>query len=171
VRGRRVLVAGDGRLGLLCAHVLALAGAEVTVAGHHPARAALLPASVRHLTRLLDDDGQPELPEAAWPLAVEATGQPNVLPRLLRCVEPQGTVILKTTSERYAELDLAPLVVNEQTLLGSRCGRLAPALELLASGRIPVEGFVAARYPLGRATEALDQAARRGTLKVLIDLT
>ena len=169
--GRRVLVAGDGRLGLLCAHVLALAGAEVTVAGHHPGRAALLPASVRHVTGLLDGDGRPERPDARWPLAVEATGRTDVLPRLLRCVEPRGTVILKTTSERHAELDLAPLVVDEQTLVGSRCGRLAPALELLASGGIPVEGFVAARYPLERATEALDQAARRGTLKVLIDLT
>ena len=179
--GRRVLVAGDGRLGLLCAHVLALAGAQVTVAGHHPGRAALLPPGVRHVNQLLDGDGpkpgarpgeraaQP--PEERWPLAVEATGNPAVLPRLLRHVEPCGTVVLKTTSERHSELDLAPLVVDEQTLLGSRCGRLAPALELLASGRIPVEEFVAARYPLERASEALEQTARHGTLKVLIDLT
>jgi len=179
VRGRPVLVAGDGRLGLLCAHVLALAGAEVSVAGRHPEREGLLPAGARHLVGLLEGDrdgdrtggrsSQP--PPRLWPLAIEATGNPDVLPRLLRRVEPRGTVILKTTSERPAEFDLAPVVVAEQTLLGSRCGRLGPALELLASGRIPVESFVAARYPLERATDALAHAARRGTLKVLVGTT
>jgi threonine dehydrogenase-like Zn-dependent dehydrogenase len=175
VDGRAVLVAGDGRLGLLCAHVLALAGAEVSVAGRHPERAALLPAGARHLVGLLDGDGNGERPSAPpprlWPLAVEATGNPDVLPRLLRCVEPRGTVVLKTTSERPAEFDLAPVVVAEQSLLGSRCGRLGPALELLASGRIPVGSLIAARYPLERATDALAHAARRGTLKVLIEPT
>ena len=170
--GRPVLVAGDGRLGLLCAHVLALAGAEVTVAGRHPERAALLPPGARHRLGLLDAEASaPAQDPATWPLAVEATGDPGVLPRLLRCVEPRGTVILKTTSERPVALDLAPLVVAEQTLLGSRCGRLGPALELLASGRIPVASFVAARYPLERATDALAHAAHRGTLKVLLGPT
>ena len=190
VRGRPVLVAGDGRLGLLCAHVLALAGAEVSVAGRHPERAPLLPAGARHLAGLLEVDGNSDgngvvncgrtgardadrspAPPRLWPLAIEATGNPDVLARLLRCVEPRGTVILKTTSERPAEFDLAPIVVAEQTLLGSRCGRLGPALELLASGRIPVGSLIAARYPLERATDALAHAARRGTLKVLIGPT
>ena len=186
VRGRPVLVAGDGRLGLLCAHVLALAGAEVSVAGRHPERAGLLPAGARHLVGLLEAGGEgegdrdrdrdqgarrPPAPPRQWPLAIEATGNPDVLERLLRCVEPRGTVILKTTSERPAEFDLAPVVVAEQTLMGSRCGRLGPALELLASGRVPVGSLIAARYPLERATDALAHAARRGTLKVLIETT
>lgn len=189
VRGRPVLVAGDGRLGLLCAHVLALAGAEVSVAGRHPERAPLLPSGAHHLVGLLDghladrnagrnagrdsarEADRPPAPPRLWPLAIEATGNPDVLARLLRCVEPRGTVILKTTSERPAEFDLAPVVVAEQTLLGSRCGRLGPALELLASGRIPVGNLIAARYPLERATDALAHAARRGTLKVLIGPT
>ena len=168
-RGTEVLVAGDGRLGLLCAHALHEAGARVTVAGHHPDRAALLPPGVALHTDWLEADGGPG-PEPRFPLAVEATGHPDVLPRLLAWLAPRGTLVLKTTSERPVELDLAPLVVAEQRLVGSRCGRFAPALELLATGRVPVERFVAARYPLGEAAEALAHAGRRGVLKVLVDV-
>jgi len=166
--GRRALVAGDGRLGLLCAYVLSLAGAEVTVAGRHAERAALVPPGARHVTGLLEGD-PPRTP--GWSLAVEATGNPAVLPRLLRCVEPRGTVVVKTTSELPAALDLSPLVVAEQRLLGSRCGRLAPALELLSTGLIPVASFIAGRYPLAQAADALAHAARPGTLKILIEAT
>jgi threonine dehydrogenase-like Zn-dependent dehydrogenase len=167
--GQRVLVAGDGRLGLLCAHVMARTGAEVTVVGRHPGHAGLLPPGTRHLTGLLEEDAPGEAPVGSWPLAIDATGDPGVLLRLMRLVEPRGTVIVKTTSELPVHLDLAAFVVAEQRLLGSRCGRLLPALELLASGGIPVERFVEARYPLARATDALQHAGRAGTLKVLIE--
>jgi hypothetical protein len=84
-------------------------------------------------------------------------------------VSPRGTVVLKTTCEAPAELDLSGVVVHEQTLVGSRCGRLAPALEMLARGVVPVERLVQARYPLARADEALAHAGRRGALKVLVE--
>jgi len=168
--GSRVLVAGDGRLGLLCAHVLALRGARVTVAGRHPERAALLPRGARHATGLLEEDGAPVRAEPPWELAIEATGHGAVLPRLLLRVAPRGTVVLKTTSELSVTVDLAPVVVREQRLLGSRCGRLAPALALLARGAVPVQALIQARYPLARAPEALQHAARGGVLKVLIDV-
>jgi threonine dehydrogenase-like Zn-dependent dehydrogenase len=169
--GVAALVAGDGRRGLLCAHALALAGARVTVAGRHPERAELLPAGARHVTGWLEEDGAPGdfAPRAPlFPLAVEATGQPRTLARLLRHVTPRGTVVLKTTCEAPAELDLSGVVVHEQTLVGSRCGRLAPALAVLARGVVPVERLVQARYPLARADEALAHAGRRGALKVLV---
>jgi len=169
--GAPALVAGDGRLGLLCAHALALAGAAVTVAGRHPERADLLPAGARHVCALLDADPAPRdfAPRAPlFPLAVEATGDPAALARLLRHVEPRGTLVLKTTCELPAALDLSGVVVHEQRLVGSRCGRLAPALDELRRGRVPVQRLVQATYPLAQAEQALAHAARRGTLKVLV---
>ena len=167
--GARVLVAGDGKLGLLCAHVLALRGGRVTVAGRHPERAALLPPSARHATGLLEDAAAANA-EPHFDLAVEATGDPAVLPRVLRLVTPRGTIVLKTTSELPVTLDLAGLVVNEQVLAGSRCGRLGPALALLARGVLPIERLIHARYPLAEAPAALEHAGRPGVLKVLIDV-
>ncbi len=169
VRGLRALVAGDGRLGLLCAHVLHHHGAEVTVAGRHAERQALLPPRVTVRTGLLEAPAPPGTPRD-FDLAVEATGHPEVLPRLFGRVRPRGTIVLKTTSEQAAPLDLAPVVVDELTLLGSRCGPFAPALELLGRGVIPLADFVTARYDLSDAAQALEHAARPGALKVLIDI-
>jgi len=166
--GESALVVGDGRLGLLCAHVLARAGLEVTVAGRHPERAELLPAGVRHRTGLFEQDAsEPGRPR--FDLAVEVTGNPRVLQRVLACVRPRGTLVLKTTSEDRVPLDLAPIVIDELTLVGSRCGRFEPALELLRAGTIPVERWIHGRYPLSRADEALAHAGRPGTLKILIE--
>jgi threonine dehydrogenase-like Zn-dependent dehydrogenase len=167
VAGRPVLVAGDGRLGLLCAHALALAGVRVTVAGRHAGRQALLPEGARHVTGLLEEDDAGAGDEGFW-AAVEATGDPAVLPRLMRRVRPRGTIVLKTTCERPASLDLAPLVGHEQRLVGSRCGRLGPALDALARRRLPVRRLVDARYALDEAPVALAHAARPGVLKVLV---
>lgn len=163
--GTRALVAGDGRLGLLCAHALFEAGCSVTVAGRHEERSALLPQGVPLITGLLEE-GVP--PGSSYPLVVEATGRPEVLPRLLGWLAPRGTAVLKTTCERPTSLDLAGLVVNEQRLLGSRCGRFEPALELLSQGRVPVERFIDGCYPLASAERALEHAARPGVLKILV---
>ncbi|MFN0057916.1 MAG: alcohol dehydrogenase catalytic domain-containing protein [Planctomycetota bacterium] len=167
-RGQRALVVGDGRLGLLCANVLALDGLEVTLAGRHPAHAELLVPGVTHVTGLVEEHGRPA--ERGYDLAVEATGNPQLLARVCEFVRPRGTVVIKTTSEKRAELDLAPIVVNELTLVGSRCGRFEPALVLLASGRLPVERMIAARYPLADGAAALEHASRPGTLKVIIEI-
>lgn len=78
--------------------------------------------------------------------------------------------MLKTTAERTTALDLAPLVVDELRLVGSRCGRFAPALDLLATGRVPVERMISARYPLERGPDAFRRAAEKDALKVLVDV-
>lgn len=168
--GERTLVAGDGRLGLLCAHALHHAGAAVTVAGRHAERAALLPDGVELLTDLLEDDDSRHTGPHGFDLAVEATGHPDVLSRLVVRMAPHGTIVLKTTSDRPLEFDTAPVVVNELRLVGSRCGRFAPALQLLAEGFVPVEQMIAARYPLQQADKALEHAALPGILKVLVDV-
>lgn len=168
-RFRRALVAGDGKLGLLCATVLACAGVDVTVAGRHRERAALLPHTVRFATGTLEHSADPDA-APAFDLAVEATGRPDVLARVLRLVTPGGTVVLKTTTESPVTLDASRIVVDEITLVGSRCGRFAPALASLADRSIDPEPLIAARYPLAEAAQALAHAARPGVLKVLVDV-
>ena len=167
----RLLVVGDGRLGLLCAQVLAAhrgSNADaVELFGRHPQRQAILPEAVRHR-----GDGLRAALEAGerWGLVVEATGSPEVFPQALRVVRPRGTLVLKTTAERPVTLDLAPLVVDEIQVVGSRCGPFAPALRALAERRVQVEGLIHARYPLQEGARAFEQAGRPGTLKVLIDV-
>jgi threonine dehydrogenase-like Zn-dependent dehydrogenase len=166
-RGARALVVGDGRLGLLCAHALHEAGLSVTVAGRHEERSELLPQGVPLITGMLEEG---VTAHETFPVAVEATGNAAVLPRLLSWVAPRGTLVMKTTTEQPLTLDLAPLVVNELRLVGSRCGRFKPALKLLCEGRLPVERLVHARYPLKQADRALEHASQPGVLKVLLDM-
>ncbi len=162
----RALVVGDGRLGLLCAQVLALAGADVTLAGRHPERAALVPAALAGRVRAvaLDDAG------AGYDLAVEASGAPETLAAVVPLVRPRGTIVLKTTAERPATIDLAPLVVNELSLVGSRCGPFEPALDALARGAVRVAAMIHGRFPLAQGVEAFARAAQPGVLKILIDV-
>lgn len=166
--GDRALVVGDGKLGLLCAWVLHLAGMRVEVRGRHPERAELLPAGARHGGRL---DAAGSGAAGSWPLAVEASGDPAVLGGVLDLLEPRGTLLLKSTCERPASVDLAALVVKEIRVVGSRCGRLDGALALLERGSIPVERWIAGRCPLAEAPRAFERAAGGGVLKLLIDVS
>ena len=168
--GERALVCGDGRLGLLCAHVLASHGLQVTLAGRHPERAHLLDDSLEFAEGLLEPNSTRSERNAHYSIVVEATGKPEVLPRALQCVAPRGTLVLKTTSEQPNELDFASVVVNEITILGSRCGPFAPALASLARGAPPVEKMITSRFPLEHAAQALEAAGKPGALKVLIDI-
>lgn len=166
--GCKALVAGDGKLGLLCAQVLALSGLEVTVAGRHADREALLPSGVRHRCGMLEADSPPLRPQ--FDLAVEASGRPELLARLISGMLPRSRVILKTTLERPHNLDLAPVVINEISLHGSRCGPFAPALKALASGTVQVERMIEGRYPLSEAKAAFAHAGRPGSLKVILEM-
>jgi len=165
---RRALVIGDGRLGLLCAQVLLDAGLSVDLAGRHPERALLFERRPRFISGIFEPNAVP--PPEAWDLIVEATGHPEVLASGLAAIEPRGTIVLKTTAAHPAELDLAALVIKEVRLIGSRCGRFAPAIEALSGGRIRPQALIEARYPLERGSEALAHAARPGVLKVLIEM-
>ena len=166
VPGTHALVVGDGKLGLLCAHVLALQGLEVTVAGRHPERAALLPRNAHHRTDLFDAS---TAVQERFEIAVEATGRGAMLEQVARLVRPRGTLVLKTTCEGKSPLNLSSIVVDEITVVGSRCGPLAPALRALAEASVPVSGLVAATYALGDAAQAFAHARRGGVLKIVID--
>jgi threonine dehydrogenase-like Zn-dependent dehydrogenase len=161
--GCSCLVLGDGKLGLLIAQVLDDAGARVCAVGHHPEKLAILAA--RGIETRLASDGQPEPAD----IAVEATGTPAGFATALAATRPRGTLVLKSTLAESPRVDLAPLVIHEIRVVGSRCGPFEPALRALAETRVDVEPLVAARFPLARAADALERAAAPGTLKVLID--
>jgi len=108
------------------------------------------------------------LPTSAYDWAVDATGSAEGLRAAAAMVRPRGTVILKSTVHGMVAVDTAPLIVNEITLVGSRCGRFEAALPLLRRAEIRVEEMIAASYPLREAPEAFARAAERGTLKVLL---
>ena len=162
--GDRVVVVGDGKLGNLVAQTLALTGCALTVIGRHPAKLGLLAA--RGIATGTGDD----LRAGEADVAVECTGNPEGLELAQRAVRPRGTVVLKSTYRGRASLDAARLVVDEITLVGSRCGPFAPALALLAAGRVDVRPLVHARFTLSQATAALAEAARPGVMKVLLEI-
>jgi alcohol dehydrogenase len=108
------------------------------------------------------------LPQAAYRVTVDATGSAAGLGEAVRMTRPRGTVVLKSTVHGDVPLDTAPVIVNEVTLVGSRCGRFAPALTLLGSGKLHLEAMISAEYPLTQAPEAFAHAAEKGVLKVLL---
>ena len=159
----RVVVIGDGKLGLLCAQVARLTGCDLVAVGHHEEKLALL---ARQDIATAADDAE-VAPGAD--IVIEATGNPSGYAAARRLVRPRGTVVLKSTYHGALEADLTMAVVNEIALVGSRCGPFAPALRLLAQGLVDVQALISARYPLGEAEAALDHAGRRGVLKVLVE--
>ncbi len=165
-RFERALVLGDGRLGLLCAQVLAGAVPDVALAGRHPERGAWLASAGKRIRWWEDGDAGDR-----FDLVVEATGSPDSFALALERVRPRGTVVLKTTAEAPATVDLAPLVVDEVTVVGSRCGPFEPALAALERGELVVTPMIDGRFPLEGGAEALDRAASRGVLKILIDVS
>jgi len=161
--GDDVLVLGDGKLGNLCAQALRLSGAKITVLGKHADKLALIKkAGVR--TMLLSD-WQPRLFE----VVVEATGSASGLELALSTVRPRGTLVLKSTIAGNHRVSLAPLVINEITVIGSRCGLFPPALDALREKRISVTPFIEKIYPLHDGIEAVSHAARPGTRKILLE--
>jgi alcohol dehydrogenase len=159
----RVLVVGDGSLGLQISWVLALSGAEVHLAGHHPDHLAL--ARSRGVATFLSA----ALPAGDYDIVVEASGGPSGLELALTRVRPRGTVVMKSTYVGRYPLDPAALVVPEVSLVGCRCGSFAGALRLLRDGRIDPRPLIDRIFPLARGLEALAWAQRPGVLKVLLD--
>ena len=159
--GATVAVLGDGKLGLLVAMVLNAHGYQVRQFGRHQEKLAISSAAGVHIEV---GDG----PTAAFDWTVDATGNPEGLRLAAAMTQPRGTVILKSTVHGMVAVDTAPIIVNELTLVGSRCGRFEASLPLLIDGLIPVEKMIAAEFPLAEAPQAFARAAERGVLKVLL---
>jgi threonine dehydrogenase-like Zn-dependent dehydrogenase len=163
--GDRVLVVGDGKLGQLVAQTLALTGCAVCMLGRHDAKLDLLTA------RGIDTVRGDGVERGAFDVAVECTGNPGGFDIARRALRPRGTLVLKSTYAGVLTLDASSVVVDELTLVGSRCGPFAPALGLLAERRVSVEPLIHARYPLAQATKAFEHAQRPGVLKVLVEVS
>jgi 2-desacetyl-2-hydroxyethyl bacteriochlorophyllide A dehydrogenase len=162
-KGDRVALLGDGKLGLLVAQVLQAHGARVHLFGRHRDKMRLV-----EKTGVTTELTPKKLPDRAYRWVVDATGSPEGLDAAVTMCEPRGTIILKSTVHGLVTADTAPVIVNEVTLVGSRCGRFEPAIRLLASGRVDVTPMISAEHPLNRAPEAFKNAATRGVLKVLL---
>jgi len=157
-----VVVLGDGKLGLLCAQVLHSAGAQVWVMGKHPHKLALMhPLGI---SAVLLADWRPRLAD----IVVEATGSTGGLALAMESIRPRGTLVLKSTVATTHALSLAPLVINEITVVGSRCGRFPPALHALEYQRVMVAPLIERVYPLAEGMAAVAHALRPGSLKILL---
>ena len=160
-----VIVIGDGKLGLLCTQVLALSGCHITLLGRHCENHAWLTPKGIAVTSEIQD-----IPPGA-DVVVEATGSPEGLAMATKLVRPRGTIVLKSTYHGEMPVNMTELVIQEISVIGSRCGPFAPALRLLAGGMIDVEPMIHARFPLTEGIQAMEQAAQRGVLKVLLNMS
>ncbi|MBP8972508.1 MAG: alcohol dehydrogenase catalytic domain-containing protein [Anaerolineae bacterium] len=158
----RVVLLGAGKLGLLMAQVLGLLGCDLAVVVRHERQARMLAGWGLQAVRRSDlRDGEADV-------VVDCTGTPEGLRDALRLVRARGTLVLKSTYAGPATVDLAPLVVNEVKLVGSRCGPFGAALHLLERRLVDVLPLIEVRYPLAQALDAFARAAQPGTLKVLL---
>lgn len=160
----RVLVAGTGKLGTLIAQTLAHTGCRLVAVNRRADKRELLER--RGIEMISPEEVEP----GSFDIAVEVTGNPEGFALARVALRPRGTLVMKSTYAGKLEVDAASLVVDEITLVGSRCGPFAPALELLASGAVEVESMIEARYPLSEGLAAFENAAEPGVLKVLIDV-
>ena len=157
-------VIGDGKLGLLCAQVLATTGAAVTLIGKHQNKLQI--AARRSLETITVEQANSRTRQ--FDLVVEASGSSSGFQLALDVLRPRGVLVLKSTFHGGTEMNAARIVVDEISVVGSRCGRFAPALELLRSNTIDVESLISEEFALADGVRAMERAAESNVLKVLL---
>ena len=158
----KTAVVGPGRLGILIGQVLAINGTDVTMLGRSESSLSFskkLGLSTAYVHEISDD---------SYDFVVEATGNPEGFSQSLRIIRPGGTIILKSTFASKKSIDLTKVVVAEINMVGSRCGPFAPALRLLAHGKVSVMPLIEAQYNLEDGLQAFQKAALPGTKKILL---
>ncbi|HMF57795.1 MAG TPA: alcohol dehydrogenase catalytic domain-containing protein [Pyrinomonadaceae bacterium] len=160
----RVAVIGDGKLGLLCAQALRLTGAPVTLVGKHEEKMRVA------ARRGVETEKVEEAERRArkFDVVVEASGAESGFALALELLRPRGTLVLKSTFHGETRMNSARIVVDEISVVGSRCGRFAPALELLKNSSVDVESLISEQYTLSEGASAMQRATERGILKVLL---
>jgi threonine dehydrogenase-like Zn-dependent dehydrogenase len=165
-----VAILGDGKMGQLAAQVLTLIGCEVLMIGKHEEKLALAEKSGVQ-TYMLDNAQNFSLEKGRRvDMVVECTGSEQGLTLALRLVRPRGTVVLKSTVAAQSTLHLAPIVIDEIRVQGSRCGPFEPALRALSQQRVNVLPLISARYTLDNGLAAFQYAEQKGVLKVLVQV-
>ncbi len=163
-KGEKAAVIGDGRLGQLVAQVMKLAGAEVTCIGNHRSKLAILD-SLGIRTALSGG-----LSSERFDKVIDCSGSASGLDNAIALVRPRGTIVLKSTVATKASLNLAPLVINEITVVGSRCGPFPKAITALAEKRISVKPLISAVTPLSSGLEALEKAQSSEAIKLILTM-
>lgn len=161
----KVLVLGDGKLGMLISLVLNTTGANVTLVGKHPQKLAIV-KNQGVKTVLADDLDKSK----NYDIVVEATGTAGGFEQAQELVRPRGTIVLKSTVAGGKELNLNPLVIKEVTVVGSRCGPFKSAIEALEKGLIDVKPLISKVFEFNEAIEAFEYSKKKGVMKVLIKL-
>jgi threonine dehydrogenase-like Zn-dependent dehydrogenase len=159
----RVLVIGAGRLGQLVAQTLALTGCELIVVTRYADQDRLLAA--RSIAACRED----AVSAGAFDVVVEATGSPQGFTLARRAVRPRGTIVMKSTYKGEMRINFSSIVVDEITLIGSRCGPFPPAINLLESQKVEPRPLISARYSLSEAEKAIQHAGQAGVVKVLLN--
>lgn len=162
---QKVMVLGDGKLGLLTALALNACGLDVLIVGKHQNKLDIA-KNQGVKTQLLNEFEQ----APKFDVVVEATGSITGFETSVNCVKPRGTLVLKSTIAASKELNLAPIVINEITILGSRCGRFEPAMRLIASGKIDFSQMISKIYPIEQAIKAFDANNAKDTIKILLKI-
>lgn len=161
----RIAVIGDGKLGILCAWSLALKSNHLFLVGKHSDKLKIAAKSGRVETVLLENAGKLN---QSFDVVVEASGAESGFAVALALLKPLGKLVLKSTFHGAPVWPAARVVVDEITIVGSRCGRFAPALELLKEKKIAVESLVSEEFALSHGLAAMDRANQKGVLKVLL---
>lgn len=160
----KVAVIGDGKLGLLCAQVLATTGTGVTLIGKHKAKLAIAERRGIETNTIAEANKR----KGEFGVVVEASGSPTGFALAVELLHPRGVLVLKSTFHGVTEIDAAPLVVNEISVVGSRCGRFAPALQLLKQDAVDVGSLISDEFALSDGVSAMRRAAERDVMKVLL---
>ncbi len=159
-----VLILGAGRLGQLIAQSLAPTGCDLKVVARYKNQQQLL---TQNNIQRIDEHA---VSSSTFDIVIEATGSPAGFSLAQKAVRPRGTVVLKSTYKGEVPINLSAIVVDEISLVGSRCGPFVPALALLESGQVNPLGLIDARYPLDEALNAFARAAHPGALKVILEM-
>src|SRR5215217_7092665 len=160
----RIAVIGDGKLGLLCAQVLALTSASLVLVGKHSSKLQI--AENRGIETTTPTEAAKRKRE--FDVVVEASGAAAGFGLALDLLRPKGQLVLKSTFHGKTELDAARIVVDEISIVGSRCGRFTPALDLLQKEAVDVDSLISEEYPLSNGVHAMRRAGERGVMKVLL---
>jgi threonine dehydrogenase-like Zn-dependent dehydrogenase len=164
-RETKVTVVGDGKLGLLCAMSLALCSKNIVLVGKH--REKLQIAEQNGISGVLLTDLEHGM-FSSFDVVVEASGSPSGFATAVDLVRPRGKIVLKSTFHGTPHWQASRIVVDEITIVGSRCGRFAPAMEILEKGLVRVEDLIADHFPLVQGIAAIKQAAEKNVLKILL---
>ena len=157
-----IMILGDGKLGLLINHALSTTGAKITHVGKHPEKLKLVEKNGCSIMKLED------LPDKRFDMVVEATGSVSGFELSVAHTKPRGIMVLKSTIASERKIDLTQVVIDEITIVGSRCSLFQPAIDYMETG-VDLRPLISGVYPIDDGLSAFEEAKRKGSLKVLID--